>query len=60
MLRSPLALGLSDLEVEPVQPHTALGGPGLESLTGQGMTEVGASILPSVCCSCCLCCCCCS
>jgi hypothetical protein len=55
-----LALDLSDLDVEVLQP-AAGADPSLDALdVGHGGTELAASIgLPCSCCSCCVACCCC-
>ncbi|GAA5038538.1 hypothetical protein HNP84_003362 [Thermocatellispora tengchongensis] len=55
-----LALDLADIDVEQIAPYGAPGEASLESLmSGHGMPEMAASILPVGCCSCCLPCCCC-
>lgn len=58
-MKPDLALGLADLEVEVL--HTSGSGDiSLEALmSGHGMDEMAASVLPVGCCSCCLPCCCC-
>lgn len=54
-----LALELADLEVEPLAAQTS-DSASLEALmSGHGMDEMAASILPVGCCSCCIPCCCC-
>jgi len=57
---STLALDLADITVEQIGPAPAADEMLLESLmSGHGMTELAASILPIGCCSCCIPCCCC-
>lgn len=53
-------LDLENLEIEEME--LLVDEAGLESLTvGHGMVEIGASVLPALCCSCCIpCCCCCT